>query len=222
MNFRRAVVLTLAVPCAAFAGKSGLTFHAPAGWTELSPDVLQKNAAAVNPQVAASIRSGAFDYYAVEEVVPTDSFNENVNVTLTPGQFEVTDSAMKGLADGMPAEVATSGATWTLVERSVVEIRGVPCGRMVGELTLGNVHVKQIAWLLPAANNLATATYSTTPEAFAKYEQLFDDSARATEGMVKHSGFLASLGTGAVRGAVIGGAVALLLGLFGAARRKKA
>jgi hypothetical protein len=124
----------------------------------------------------------------------------------------------------MDAEVRKEapGFSYKTLDRRLVKIAGVDCGRIVGELDMGGAKSKQLLYLIPGGSEMAIVTYSSTPQDFPKYEPIFDAAAQATSGVTAPPSFGGRIFRSSARGALIGGiagAIAVLIaGLF---RRKK-
>jgi hypothetical protein len=215
-----AVTLSVAIVAPAHAFK----FAVPPGWTDLSPGAPADNWKGVPPELAQQVRAGSFAFYAADVAGSNDGFMENVNATVLPGRAKVTMQVLDQIAADLGAEVSRQlpGVQLQVLEKKLVEIHGVTCGRLVGLMQGAGTRAKQVQYLLPGPTEAAMVTYSTTPEKFAHYEPIFDAAAAATGGL----GEGRSIGDSALRGAIFGGvsaAIAVtLLGLLKMRRRKKA
>jgi hypothetical protein len=198
-------------------------FQVPPGWVDLSPGAPQENFSRLPPQVVKQIREGNFAFYAADIDHATDGFMENVNASVDHGTEPVTQKLVDEMAAHMGDEVAKQApdVKLTVLEKNVVDLRGVPAGRLVIELS-GAMRTKQVQYLLPGVDGHAVLTYSTTPEDFARYQPIFDAAAIATGGVAEPPSSLSKIGRSAWRGALIGGLVALVMIVAGLlAKRRK-
>ncbi|MFZ5784813.1 MAG: hypothetical protein ACOY3Y_00090 [Acidobacteriota bacterium] len=203
---------------------SPFRFELPAGWLNLSRGAPPENFRGLPQAVIERARATAVT--ALDVAGAGDGFAENLNVVITrcPGRFD--DALLEKIVAEAPRSIAREapGASFQLVERGVTSIGGVNAGRLVYDLTLGAQKLRQLQLHLPSGRLCAIATYTATPETFARYLPIFEASARATGGLAEppEEGFLArilrSAGRGALIGGIAGGLGALLFGLL---RRRK-
>jgi len=216
-------LLTLGV--AATAHASSFHFAVPPGWIDLSPGAPPGNMAKVPPALAKQIEAGNFVFYAADVAHADDGFMENVNATRVPGSPRtITTALLDGMMAQMGDEVARQmpGARIDVVEKRLVEIGGVTCGRVVALMKGPGLLAKQVQFVLPGDGEAAVVTYSTTPEKFAEYEPVFDRAVAATTGLVEPRSIAGAAGRGAIIGGIAGGAAVLLLGLYRLVRRRRA
>ncbi len=222
-----AAFLLLALPARAETiSVPPFTFRVPAGWTNLSPNAPPENFRGLPPQVVQQVQqtSGA----AMDLNGAADGFAENLNVILVrcPGPF--TETAVASLARQAPQAIAAQapGSSASVREQGVARIGGVAAGRLVMDVTLGALQLRQVQYHFPAGEKCAVVTYSTTPAAFDRYLPVFEAAARATTGLSEPpaSTFWSRVGASALRGALIGGlaggAAALLVALLRRKRKK--
>ncbi len=200
---------------------SPFSFELPPGWLNLSPGAPPENFRGLPQAVIERARATAVT--ALDIAGAGDGFAENLNVVIArcPGRFN--DALMEKIVAEAPKSIAREapGASFQLVERGVTPIAGVNAGRLVYDLTLGAQKLRQLQLHLPAGRVCAIATYTATPETFARYLPVFEASARATRGLAEPpeaEGFFArilrSAGRGALIGGIAGGLAALLFGLL--------
>ena len=184
----------------------GFTFFVPAGWLDLSPGARTENFQSVPPAVAAQAKSGRYAAMAIDMQGATDGFAENLNVILMKCPGKISDETIHKVADGLGRSALKSNpsAKLRVLDKSRVTVGGVTCGRLVNELTLNGVIMRQIQYLFPGQPKCALVTYTTTPKGFAEYAAIFDAAARQTLGAHETSA-LGRIGRASMRGALIGG-----------------
>src|SRR6185295_10750654 len=103
------------------------------------------------PEQRAQVRSGGFHFYAAEIDGAADGFMENVNVTLEPEIKPITAALLEWYASKVGGEVSRQmpGASFKVLDKELVKISGVTCGRVVALLDLGPAQAKQIQYLMP-------------------------------------------------------------------------
>jgi hypothetical protein len=201
-----------------------LKFAVPPGWVDLSPGAPEANWQGIPPQLRQMVQKGNAAFYAADVAGGSDGFMENVNVILKRSPGPITESTLDELSATMAKEMPREapGMSYKLIDRRIVKIAGVDCGRVVGELDMKVATSKQLLYLIPGGEQLAIVTYSTTPTSFAIYEPIFDTAAQATQGVAATQSTLGritrSAGRGALIGGIAGGLGALIVALF---RRKK-
>lgn len=163
--------------------QSGLTFRVPPGWVDVSPGLPEGNLKRLPPQVRAyvssQVKAGGFEFVAMD---PTfDEYPENVNATLAGPPTPITAAALNAYRNAVEA------SDIDVLEAAVVPIEGVACGRFVTQGKCAAGVCGSIQYLIPATNHLVVLTYTTTKEAFGRFRSIFDDAARATQGVVRPS-----------------------------------
>jgi hypothetical protein len=218
---RLAWLLAALVPTSAWAGS--FHFQSPEGWTDLSPGAPPENIAKAPPQFIADGRAAGFVFLAADLDHADDGFMENENVLVQRLGEPVSQAYVDGVMTEVQAEHTRRGTSkFQILEQGLATIADVTVGRVVSGFESDGIDIRQVAYLIPGGDSVAIMTFSTTAAAFAAYAPAFDAAARATRGVVqvpsKLQRVLASGGRGALIGAVIGLAVALVSLL----RRKKA
>ncbi len=211
------VALLFAAPAHAQVHVSPFTFQIPPGWLNLSPGAPPENFRGLPPQVVEQARGVPF--LAMDVAGGADGFAENVNLVLVgcpAGGY--SQKTMEALA--RHPELKQQGMT--IREASTLQVGGLTAGRLLTEMSSGGVRVWQAQYHLPGGTRCAILTYSSTPEAFARYLPTFEAAARATTGLATPpGGFLSRIGSGALRGALIGGVAGAIATLLFALFRKK-
>src|SRR5262252_2228306 len=149
------VLVTLSVATVAHA--HGFKFVVPQGWTDLSPGAPADNWKGVPPELAQQVRAGSFAFYAADVAGAGDGFMENVNATVLPGRAKVTPQVLDQIAADLGAEVSRQlpGVQLQVLEKRLVDIHGVTCGRMVGLMQGAGTRAKQVQYLLPGPTEAA-------------------------------------------------------------------
>jgi hypothetical protein len=215
------VLLTLSVASAASA--STFKFQVPPGWLDLSPGAPEANFAKLPPALVQQVRGGNFAFYAADIAHADDGFMENANASLVAGTQTITQQFLDQMMAQMNDEVGKQapGMTIEVLEKKLVEINGVTCGRTVAVMKGPDLKAKQVQYVLPGQSEAAVITYSTTPEKFAEYEPVFDTAARATTGIKAPRTVLQSAGRGALFGGIAGAVAVLAMGLVTTLRKKR-
>lgn len=201
------------------APNGGLTFVAPAGWTDASPGAPGRGTAMAAFREQAD--SGAYVFVA-HAPAAEGGFVPNVNaiVKATPTPPPVTIGLLEEITKVASSEVVAQGFTYHFVKRELVKVGGVTFGRQLGELRREGAVITSLAYTIPAQEALAVLTFSTTPEAFAQQEALFDAAARSTKGAIQPQD-QASKRLGVIVGAICGGIGGAIAGAFAVRNRKK-
>jgi hypothetical protein len=217
------VVLSLAGGSIAVAAPGGFTFSVPPGWVNLSPDAPEAERQKASPELLSKAREGGFAFFAIDLDHGDDGYAENVNAVIREGARPplATVALLDELEPLIQAEVSKQGMSYRALKKEVVKIAGVTAGRMVGELRGPGLFTKMVQYTIPGKLSHATLTFSTTPEAFARYEPIFDSAAQATRGAVEPQSRWASIWDGASRNAIIGGIAGGVIAVVGAAAKRK-
>jgi hypothetical protein len=222
----RALVVGLVVAASAQPARAaepapngGLTFVAPAGWTDASLGAPGR--ATALPGFREQADSGTYAFVAHAPAVE-GGFVPNVNAIVkpTPSPPRVTIGLLEEITKVVTADIVAQGFTYTFVKRELVKVGGVTFGRQLGELRRGDVVITSLAYTIPGQDVLAVLTFSTTPAAFARQEALFDAAARATKGALEPPDE-ASKRVGVIVGAICGGIGGAIAGAFAVRNRKK-
>jgi hypothetical protein len=204
-------LVVIASPLAA-KDTSPFTFTPPTGWTEITPDTPDSSLTGVPAGFVQQIRGGQIANVGVDVDSGADGFYENYNVVLNESTGRVTESLVSNLADELVKQVTQSGAkSAKAVTHSVILVNGVHVGRVVTDIDLGTVQLRDVAFLIPGRTKSAVLTCSAAADKFDRYEPLFDDVAKSVGGAVEPSGFsLGRIGKGALIGAIVGLVIALI------------
>lgn len=208
---------------------AGFTFKIPDGWTNVGEDLMRGQIKGLERQQAAHIEAamkrGEFVAYAMDMEGAKDGFAENLNAQVVKGALEIDEGFLEKAGAKVIDEAKKAGLVYTLLDKSIVAIGGVPSLRLVGELVLNGQTMKQVCYLVPGGDEHAIITYTTMPAMFDHYQPIFDAAAQGTTGARKAEGrfahILASAGRGAVFGAIGGAVGALVLGLIARGRRRR-
>jgi hypothetical protein len=201
------------------------SFVVPPGWTDLSPNVPLETLRNVDLEQVQKIRSGSAVFAAADLRNTDDDFIENVTVLIRELRAPVDDTLIVDISNQMSSEIqkVLPSSRYKPIKAELMEVSGVDCGRMVGELTIGELVVRQAAWYLPLYSNLAIATYSSTSKDFSHYESIFDASAKATVGL-KNPPFFTFIPEGIRKILIytlIGTVVGAAYGLFQRSKRRR-
>jgi hypothetical protein len=216
----RALFIVL-LPSLALAGP----FKLPDGWVDLTPGVAPQSVYdQLDPSQRAEIQTpGKYAFFAGDLAHRSATFMPNVNV-IAGGKkpLQVDANLLEQYTDYVEKNVAP-GIGWTKVEAKLVQLNGVTCGRIVGDIAIGDLAVRQVQYLLPRGEQPAACIkYSADRERFSTYEPIFDAAARATEGIAATPSPFARVGRSAVRGAIFGGiAAAIAVPIFALLRRRR-
>lgn len=192
--FALSLALACARPASAADADHGFTFTGPKidGWAQASLDGLGA------PPGAVLLHSNV-------------DGSENFNVLVASETISMSAALVSQLKAMMASKMSSSGiADFQALESGKVDIAGVPSFRMVAQATYGGRPKKQLVYILPGKAHYAALTYTAGPERFDALLPAFEESARQTKGLVRHLSFQDR----ALRGALFGGLVAGLLGLF--------
>lgn len=218
---RMAWLLVVLVPTSAWAGS--FQFQVPKGWTDLSPGAPPENIAKAPPQFIADGRAAGFVFLAADLAHADDGFMENENVLVQRLGEPVTQAYVDGVMTEVQAEHSRRGTPkFKVLEQGMTTIADVAVGRLVSGFESDGIDIRQIAYLIPGGDSVAIMTFSTTAAAFAEYAPAFDAAARATRGVVQVPGKLQRVLSSGGRGAIIGAIVGLAVALVSLLRRKKA
>jgi hypothetical protein len=212
----------------AFVTLAAFKFAVPTGWVDLSPGTPPANMSRVpadqRQAFAEAVDSGKYPFIAADVDHADDGFTENVNATLLPGSETITPLLLDQIAVELEKGLQVNGQSFRprVLEKAMVTIGGVRCGRYVNLLDVSGSRVQQIVYILPGRTNRAILTYSTTPEQFVKYRPVFDGAALATQGIEEPAGSWGAAKRAGVRGALVGGIAGGLAALvISLVRRKK-
>jgi len=113
-----------------------------------------------------------------------DGFATNLNVIVTPGSLVPSPEVLDQLVAAMPAQAAREvpGSTVTVVEKSIVDVAGVPSLRIVADLKTRTLTMRILKYTVPGGDHLALITYATTPKAYAHYLPIFEAAVQQTKG----------------------------------------
>lgn len=191
-------------------------FQVPPGWRDLTPGVPEANYDGVPPDVSAQIKKSNPLFFAADVAHPKGKFFTNVRATAVGGSGPVTEEALASYV----GELQASGAKFAEKSERLEDWNGVTVGKIVGELTVADHPIAQVAYVVPGSDGRVFLTYSTLPEDLAVYAPVFDAAARATQGTIQPIAFLEKTG---VRGTMLAfvGAV-LLLVLIRRVRKRRA
>jgi hypothetical protein len=205
-------------------GEGRAAFKVPDGWTDLTPGAAPSSAyEQLEPTQRAVIQNGQYAFFAADLAHKTPTFMTNVNVTLANETPNIDQRFLDWYVNELPKNPALPrGTIWRVVNARLVEINGVTCGRVSGELHLGPIVVRNLQYVVPLGDKHAFITYSTEPASFAAYEPIFDAAARATTGIAARQTPMRRVARAAVRGAIFGGlAAAIAVPLIAVFRRRK-
>lgn len=216
----RTLSLALVLLCLPAVARA-FTFQVPPGWVDLSPGAPPKNFERLPPAVAAELRQGRYAAIAMDLDHAADGFAENFNALVEPGVEPITQPLLDQIAASMGSEIRRQAkdATLKVLERGTVSLHGITCGRMVSDVQMGAMHMRQLVYLLPGEGNHAIVTYSATPATFAQYTPVFTAAIEATQGIVRPLSLLDRILRTALIGAAAGGVAGLVSTLL--SRRKK-
>jgi hypothetical protein len=185
-------------------------FQMPDGFQDLSPGVPEARYAGLPENLVSEVKSGKYAAFAME-FGEDDGFYENFNAVVQKGALRVDDAAVKEWGEKLPAEFSKAmGGPVTVVEVKLVQIGGVPVIRAIFDAALPEIRMRQMQYVVPGGKEYAILTYSSTPEVFDRYMQVFETAAMATQGA--EAAKLVDLWR-AGRMGLIGGAVALVVAL---------
>lgn len=219
---RIALLVFLACAGVACAG-TRLKFQIPAGWLDLSPGAPAANFAKCPPQFLPQTRMPEVVALAVD-VDHAGAFTMNLNVRTMPSGGVLDEAAVATIGRELERQfpLAIPGAKYRVLTHRVVHVQSVACGRCEGELTVGTSTVKQLLYVFPEGEQASLLTVSGDPAQYEKNIAEWDALAQATTGLAAppstFARVMAGAGSGAVKGGLIGLAVALALGLV---NRKK-
>jgi hypothetical protein len=203
------------------AAATGFRFHAPDGWIDLSPGAPAKNFERLAPEVAAQMRAQHVNFYAAD-LDHAEQYLTNMTGVVTPGAIHIDESSLDELARQIAAELKKQpgNLTFQMTRRELLQLDDVTVARYVGDLTVGNQHLKQVGYLLPGHDEKAILTFSTVDSELARYQQAFDAAARATTGLTSDAYELGyRIGYVGARAAVL---VVLIFGALVIIRRTRA
>ena len=221
------LVSALAPPAAAWGkehrSSKGYTVDVPDGW-EVASAELQSQITAGAQEVLQAM--GGVDLRQVDTVLfrpPPDAFVENVNVIVGPGTPPIDSGSAKEVEQAVGQELRRAGmqAAGLQTRRETVAGREVLFSRwevdapaaLVAAAGAAPTRLRQWQVLVPGRTRHYIITCSADASNFpeAEFNHIlnnfrFDDPAPTTAG-----GFWSNVGGGAVRGAIIGGLVGLVV-----------
>lgn len=201
------VATAMASPSALAATASHFAFQVPSGWRDLTPgSVPEDSYQDVAPEVAAQIKKSAPLFFAADVANAHGRFMTNVRATLVGGSGAITDEVLAGYL----ADLQATGAKFVAHDHELDDWNGVTVGKIVGELSIGDKVIAQVAYVIPGDDGRVFLTYSTLPDELPRYAPIFDAAARGTAGAVQPVGFLERSGVRGALLAFIGAAIALV------------
>jgi hypothetical protein len=220
-----AILTAVAVFLAARAAAAEpFVFAIPSGWLDLSPGAPPGNFALAPPAMVAEVKSKPFAAYAADVAHANDGFAENMNAIVNAGVMPlVTDAFVARAKAELIANMARQGVTVNVVEATATTLAGVLVARIVGDLQLGALRIRELQYLIPGDEQYAVLTYTATPETFAEYLPVFEAAATKTRGMrvLKEGLDWGQVGRSALMGGAIGGVVTLLVKLARARKGRR-
>ncbi len=131
----------------------GFSFVPPVGWTPM-PDA---------PPTFSTYGSA-----------PQGNFRDNVNVNITPTQWQSLDVAPAELKAALPKVI--NG--WRFVEDGFTVINGRRAYWICGEWQMNQLNIRCIQYLLPASNRQSyVLSFSTTADRYAEAKPIFQQCA---------------------------------------------
>jgi hypothetical protein len=202
--------LALAVPARA---ASDFHFTLPPGWRDIGPGS-QMLADNVPQAVMAEVATGRYLAFFVEPR-DYDRVNASFNAMSNPDTGRITAATLEKSRSELTVLAARQGLTWSVEESGIVEIGGVPSGRLVSDVTAGQAHMKMLQYLIPGRSNSVVLTYSCMAEDFERYLPVFEAAASTT------TGGYSPRGIDWERAFFAGGLGGLVAGLFGFVSRMR-
>jgi hypothetical protein len=175
-------LLALAFSALSVPAAAEFRFQPPEGFQDLSPGGPESRYEGLPANLVSEVKSGKYAAFAME-FREEDGFYENFNAVVQKGALRVDEAAVKEWGEKLPAEFSKAmGGPVTVVEVKLSSVGGVPVIRAIFDATLPEVRMRQMQYVVPGGNEYAILTYSSTPEVFDRYVQIFDAAAMATQG----------------------------------------
>jgi hypothetical protein len=164
-----------------FRPERPLTFHAPAGWIDLSPGAPAANFERVPPEIVAMVRRSRYAAAAVEPVPAGAAYTQTFNVLVSPRPLDV-EADRKLVQEHLIEELRKGGASAALERGELAEVDGVRALKLQLRAAFADVNARVVAWAIPAGRRTALLTYSCEEPTCERLLPAFDASARATTG----------------------------------------
>lgn len=187
MRFTRLVLCGLLL--LAFAGAAvaqhPFKFSVPEGWTDLSPGAPEANFQNFHPDIVTQAKSGQFVVFAMD-FRDEDGYYEGMNALVREGALR-TDENLNELAPQLESAYRNEfGVPVQIVEKGHVNIGGVRTIRVVYDVSLPQLPLRQVQYLMPGGQDWYTVvTYSTVVERYDSYRPVFESSANQTRGLAE-------------------------------------
>ena len=210
---------SVATAALAVAPESVFKFQVPTGWLDLSPGAPRDNFEQVAPEAAAIAQSGKFAAYAFDVAGATERFTANENVQVQQARIQIDQTTLPQIRAGMERAQSPTGPAVKVTDASLRKIGGFDVARLVLEMSVRGVEVRQIAYLIPAADQTATLTFTVERSRFDEYVDAIDIAAGKTEGVGAAAG--AGSGFNGVQWIAVVALAAAAFALFAGLRSRK-
>lgn len=196
-----------------------LRFKLPDDWYDLSPGAPQENRDAMPPELLEMAAGSQQAAFAIGPADPQTGFLRNLVITLAPCPPSFAEEDLGKLLEGLEADLAAIPGTqgYRLDDHGEDRIAGYSVGWAEAHASVAGVPLAQMQYYIPGEGGCAVATYSTSAAAEAADFPRFRELVRETGGVREAKGGFdwGAVGSSAKRGAMIGGIVGALAGLFG-------
>ena|SRR3990172_8051270 len=157
-----------------------LSFSIPEGWLNLSPGAPAENFQQAPEELAQTARSGLFEVFAIRQSRYHDY--DTMTVNIQPAAIPLDENLIEVLGNRVLEQLGTAEMPWKILQKSMVEIEGVPAGRLL----LGAPSIfgqRALVYYMPGENCTGILMYHTNGTNLRDIAESLDASAMRTRGL---------------------------------------